>query len=180
MRRNSQAEDVRLDQTALTSRRLIFHPFVVLLISISGALAYAGLITWRFGERNLENQYVYVVPIIVPFVSFLLDRAEQIHRFRLAGVAIDFLVVGTAMMRVIGNVPFVSGHTLFLTYAIVGPASRVTRITASLVMVEVIYLKYFVWHDPITSTVGIVLGTIAALLARRLGNSREPQLRIAT
>ena len=82
-------------------------------------------------------------------------------------------------MRVVGNVPFVSGHTLFLSYAILGPASRVTRITASLIMLEVIYLKYFVWHDPITSTSGIVLGTIAALIARRFGRKDANEQRLA-
>lgn len=146
---------------------------MVLLLSIGGALLYAGWVTWRFGGRNLESQYVYVVPIVVPFVSFLLDRAEQFHHLRIAGPVVDALVVGTSMMRVIGDVPFVSGHTLFLTYAILSPASRVMRITASLVMLEVIYLKYFVWHDPITSSTGIVLGTIAALVARRFGRKAE-------
>lgn len=83
------------------------------------------------------------------------------------------------MMRVIGNVPYISGHTLFLSYAILGPASRVTRITASLVMLEVIYLKYFVWHDPITSSSGIVLGAIAAVTARRFGKKIETEDRLA-
>jgi hypothetical protein len=83
------------------------------------------------------------------------------------------------MMRVIGNVPYVSGHTLFLSYAILGPASRITRITASLVMLEVIYLKYFVWHDPITSTTGILLGTIAAVIARRFRRKVETENRLA-
>jgi hypothetical protein len=154
---------------------LIFHPIVVLLLSIAGASLYAGWVTWRFGGRNLENQYLYVVPIIVPFVSFLFDRAEEIPPLRIARVIIDLLVVGTSIMRVIGNVPFISGHTLFLTYAILSPASRVTRTTASLVMLEVIYLKYFVWHDPITSSAGIVLGTIAAVIARRCGRKVETE-----
>ena len=160
-------------------RHPLFHPFSVVLLSLFGAGLYVAWITWRFGAHGSTHQYLYVVPIVVPFVSFLLDRAEQIHRLRIAGVAIDFLVVGTSMMRVLAHVPFVSGHTLFLTYAIVGPASRVTQITASLVMVEVIYLKYFVWHDPITSTVGIVLGIAAGLIARCLGSRREDELRVA-
>jgi hypothetical protein len=151
-----------------TSKPLLFHPLIVLLFAIGGALLYAALITWRYSGRNLENQYLYVVPIVVPFVSFLLDRAERLRHLKIGRLVVDALVVGTAMMRVIGNVPFVSGHTLFLTYAILGSASRVTQITASLVMLEVIYLKYFVWHDPISSSSGIVLGVIAALIARRL------------
>jgi hypothetical protein len=177
MQRNS---DVELTQsgTSLKIRPLIFHPFVVLLLSIAGALLYAVWVTWRFGGQNLQNQYLYVVPIVVPFLSFLLDRSERFKRASVAGLAIDFLVVGTSMMRVIGHVPYVSGHTLFLSYAIVGPASGVTRITASLVMLEVIYLKYFVWHDPITSSTGIVLGTIAAMMARRFGRKIETENRL--
>jgi hypothetical protein len=166
-----------LQKTSLRIRP--FHPSIVLLLSIGVALFYAVWVTWRFGGRNLENQYLNVVPIVVPFVSFLLDRAEQIHQLRIARLVIHLLVVGTSMMRVVGNVPFVSGHTLFLSYAILGPASRVTRITASLVMLDVIYLKYFVWHDPITSSAGIVLGTIAALIARRFGKRVEEEQRLA-
>ena len=75
--------------------------------------------------------------------------------------------------------PLVSGHTLFLTYTIVGPVSRVTRITASIVMLEVIYLKYVVWHDSISSSAGIVLGIIAALFAHRFGRKIEKESRPA-
>jgi hypothetical protein len=176
MLRNREAEPAYAG-TSLATRPLIFHPFAVLLLSIGCALLYAVWVTWRFGGRNLENQYIYVVPIVVPFVSFLLDRAEQIHQPKIAWLLVDFLVVGTSMMRVVGNVPFISGHALFLAYAIIGPVSPVTRSTAALVMLEVIYLKYFVWHDPITSSTGIVLGTIAALIARRLGSKGEKDQR---
>ena len=142
---------------------------MVLLFSIGAALLYAVWVTWRFGGHGLTNQYVYVVPIVIPFVSFLFDRAEQVRQLRVVGLLVDIVVVGAAMMRVVSTLPLVSGHTLFLTYAILGPGSRVTRITASLVMIEVIYLKYFVWHDSISSSIGIALGIIAALIAHRFG-----------
>jgi hypothetical protein len=169
---NSKAESTSPGPSSAV-RRLVFHPLAVVLFSIGGALLYAVWVTWRFGGHNLTNQYLYVVPIVIPFISFLLDRAEHFQQLRIAGLTIDLVVVGMAIMRVVGNVPLVSGHTLFLTYAVLGPASRVTRITAAIVMIEVIYLKYFVWHDPISSSFGIVLGTIAALSAHRLG--RKPK-----
>jgi hypothetical protein len=178
MQRNSNGERTH-SGTKLKIRSLIFHPIVVLVLSIAGASLYAVWVTWRFGGQNLQSQYLYVVPIIVPFLSFLLDRSERIKRGSVAGLAIDFLVVGTSMMRVIGHVPYISGHTLFLSYAIIGPASRVTRITASLVMLEVIYLKYFVWHDPVSSSAGIVLGIVAAVIARRFGRKVETENRLA-
>ena len=38
------------------------------------------------------------------------------------------------------------------------------RISAILVLVQTLYLKYFLWHDFVTSNVGIVLGCALALL----------------
>lgn len=157
----------------MSSRPLLFHPLVVLLFSTGAALLYAVWVTWSFGGHGLTNQYLYVVPIVVPFVSFLFDRAEQVRQLRIAGLVVDVVVVGAAMMRVVGNVPLVSGHTLFLTYAMLGPGSRVTRITASIVMIEVIYLKYFVWHDSISSSIGLALGIVAASTAHRFGRQAE-------
>jgi hypothetical protein len=46
--------------------------------------------------------------------------------------------------------------------------SRVALFAAALVMVEVLYLKFVVWHDWVTPTTGMVLGSVAALIARRL------------
>lgn len=37
-------------------------------------------------------------------------------------------------------------------------------------MLEVIYLKYFVWHDWVTPTSGIILGSFAALIVWLYGS----------
>jgi hypothetical protein len=68
------------------------------------------------------------------------------------------------MWRVIGHVPLISGHALFLTYSLLSARSRVAQITAFAVLLQVIYLKLFVWHDLITPSGGILLGSGAALL----------------
>jgi hypothetical protein len=145
----------------------IYQPLSILLISITAASVYFLYATWRFSDDKIFNQYYYVVPIVVPFTIFLLDRAERIHRRKLAQMLIDSAVVIMAMWRVIGDVPYVSGHTLFLTYCILTVSSLGGRITAIIVLIEVIYLKLFVWNDWITSLVGIVLGIIAALIEKR-------------
>ena len=90
------------------------------------------------------------------------------HQLSRQQVMVDVVVVGLAVARVFTSFPFVSGHTLFLTYAIGSSRSRVTVVTASLVMLQVIYLKYFVWHDVVTSTSGIILGGLAAYLVTRI------------
>jgi hypothetical protein len=154
------------------SRSLIFRPVSVLIFSLAGALVYAMWATWRFSGDALTGQYVYVVPIVVPFVAFVIDRIREIREARSIGFVVDALVVGTAMMRVIGNVPFVSGHALFLVYAVLRPGSLITRITAGLVMLEVFYLKFFVWHDLITPLTGAALATVATLITRRYGHRR--------
>lgn len=117
----------------------------------------------------LSGSFLYVVPIVVPFVAFLFDRTERFRQSFFIQHLADIVVVGTAMGRVLGNIPFVSGHTLFLTYALLTSRSLVVRITAALVMLQTIYLKYFVWHDFVTSTNGIVLGTLAAAVVLKFG-----------
>lgn len=151
----------------MSLRSFLFHPLTVLLSSLIGAALFALYGSLKFSGDKLFYHYYYVVPIVVPFVAFLFDRSERFGQFNLVQSAIDALVVLTAMWRVIGNVPFISGHALFLTYALLSARSRVARITAGVVMLQVIYLKYISWHDWITSTGGIVMGTVAALLRWR-------------
>lgn len=123
---------------------------------------------WRFAGGNLSNHFAYVLPIIVPFVAFLFDRVKGIWETGWPELMIDLAVVATSILRGMGVVPLVSGHVLFLTYAIARPGSRLTRITASIVMLQVIYLKFFVWGDSITPATGIALGVVAAFVVRRM------------
>jgi len=147
---------------------LRFRPLAVLIFSLSGALIYAMWARVRFSGDGLVSQYVYVVPIVVPFIAFLFDRAAEICDGRRICFLVDALVIGTAMMRVVSHLPFVSGHALFLTYAILRPGSLVTRVTAAMVMVEVVYLKVFVWGDLVTPLTGTALGLLSAVVVRRI------------
>lgn len=154
-------------------RSLIFHPLIILLSSLIGAALYVCYATRGFSVSKPAGQFFYVVPIIIPFVAFLFDRAERFRELNLKQFAVDAVVVVTAMWRVIGNVPYVSGHTLFLTYALLSSRSLVVRITGAIVMIQVIYLKYIVWHDWVTSTCGIVLGVLAAFVSWKFRTDGE-------
>jgi hypothetical protein len=149
--------------------KLIFHPVSVAVCAALAVLAYVAWMRWRLPGGDLSKHFFYVLPIIVPFVSFLFDRFEQFTELRLAEMTIDFLVVVTSIMRALGDLPFVSGHALFLVYAMARPGSRFTRLTAAIVMIQVIYLKFFVWHDLITPVTGTMLALLAAFMVRRLG-----------
>ena len=154
-------------EASKSSRSIVFHPLFVLLVSLIVASLYAIYATLRFSGDALHSQYYYVVPIVVPFFAFLFDRAERFYQRTAIQLLVDAAVVLTAMWRVFGNVPYVSGHALFLSYALLSSRSRVAQITAALVMLEVIYLKFFVWHDWISPTSGIVLGILGAFISWR-------------
>lgn len=146
-----------------------YTPVFILACSLAGVLLYAIYATLRFSGDKLANQYFYVAPVVAPFVAFLFDRAERLRLLTPARLAVDALVLLTAMWRVFGDVPYVSGHALFLTFAVLSSRRRVARAAAAAVLLEVTYLKLFVWHDWVTMTVGVVLGAVAALISRRQG-----------
>ena len=152
---------------------------MVLAVSLGAAVLFALYALRSAATRSqaveLSGSFLYVVPIVVPFVAFLFDRAGRFDKLNLLHFIVDALVVAVAIGRMVGNVPFVSGHTLFLTYAILSSRSSVVRVTALLVMAQTVYLKYFVWHDFVTSTSGIVLGTLAASVVFARGRRRMPE-----
>lgn len=148
----------------MKTRSFIFHPLVILIVSLIFASIYATYAALRFPADTLPGHLSYVVPIIIPFVAFLFDRAERFRQYAIIQLVVDLLIIGTALGRVVGNVPLVSGHTLFLTYCLLSTRSMVPRFTAAIVLLQVMYLKYFVWHDWTTSTSGIVLGALGAFI----------------
>jgi hypothetical protein len=148
--------------------RLVFHPSFVLVCAALAILSYIAWMRWRFPGGNLWNNFFYVLPIIVPFVGFVFDRVRHLRASPLIELVVDCAIVGTALLRAAGDVPVVSGHALFLTYAITRPGSWLTKLTAGLVMLQVIYLKIFVWHDLVTPVAGITLGLLAGGLVRRI------------
>ena len=148
----------------------MFRPRTVLLCSFAGA-ALIGL--WLLRDPSVKaaafdpsGTFQYVVPLMVPMIAFMFERVEHAREANFFQHGVDFLVFGLAVGRVVGEVPFISGHTLLLSYALLGSKSRFVRISAILVLAQTLYLKYFVWRDFVSSNVGIGLGcTLAALVS---------------
>jgi hypothetical protein len=155
--------------------RVLFHPVFVLTCAAVAIALYAATVRWRVPSGDIRRHLLYVLPIIVPCVAFLFDRAA---RFRTEGWperATDFAVMVAAILRALGLIPMISGHALFLTYAIARPGSWLTKISALVVMFQVLYLKYFVWGDSVTPSTGIAVGLTAALIVRGLGARMNPR-----
>ena len=101
--------------------------------------------------------FQYFVPLMVPLIAFMLERVEHVREANFFQHGVDYLVFGLAVGRVVGNVPYISGHTLLLSYALLQSRSKLVRISSILVLAQTLFLKYFVWGDFVTSNVGIAL-----------------------
>lgn len=150
------------------SKPLIFHPMTVLTVALVAAILFA-LVSYVSFTGDLRDLLVYYfAPIGVPFIAYLFDRAQ---RWREVRWWIDVPVVIVSFLRALLPIPFISGHALFLTYALLTTQTRVARWTAVIVLIQVIAVKIFAWHDP-TLLGGIILGILAAWMNRALSGSR--------
>jgi len=159
----------------VAQRQYLFHPVTVILVSIAAASIFALLVTVLFDGEFRWFLLYYFTPIGIPFVAFLFDRAEQNELAPVASRAIDLAVLIPALTRAFVRLPFVSGHALFLVYSLLTSRSKVARMTAVLVLLQVAYLKLFVTHDTALFG-GVIVGCLAALVYRRLKVKRNTQI----
>jgi hypothetical protein len=151
----------------------IFRPAFVLICAILVTLVLAiGVVIVFSGERE-RHLLTYDVPIAIPFIVFVFDRLKLLHSMSFRERAIDAVVLIFAIARAFVLIPIISGHTLFLTYAILTGRSSLARAAAFVVLLEVAYLKLFVWHD-LTFVGGLGFGILAAIIWR--GVRRNSQL----
>jgi hypothetical protein len=155
----------------ITRREFIFHPITVLGISIVAAAIFALFVILLFDGDLRWFLLYYFTPIGIPFVAFLFDRAEQYELTAIAAWIVDLAVLIPALTRAFVRLPLVSGHTLFLVYSLLTSRSKVARITAILVLLQVAYLKIFVTHDTALFG-GIIAGCLAALIYPRVKSAR--------
>lgn len=154
----------------------ISHPLFMAAASLGAALAFAGfiIIDNDLGASPGRHGFYlyYMVPLAAPFVAFLLDRAARLRELRWIQWFVDLPVIILGLVRALYDLPGISGHALFLTYALLTARSRAAQIIITVVLAEVVYLKIFAWHDS-TLFGGILAAGVAALLFHLLGQSRK-------
>ena len=121
--------------------------------------------------QDQQLLYWYHAPVGFVFVLFGLDRWHWFRNLRnlrksYSAVPIDLLVILISASRTIKWFLPLSGHTLFLTYAIGTSASRLTRVMALIVLIEAIAIKHFWLSDDVTPWVGLAVGLFAVLLRK--------------
>jgi len=135
---------------------------------VAGA-ALVGLYLLRYSSvratvSDPSATFQYFVPLMVPSIAFMFERVEHVREANFFQHGVDYLVFALAAGRVVGDVPYISGHTLILSYALLQSKSKLVRISSILVLAQTLFLKYFVWGDFVTSNVGMALGCTLALL----------------
>ena len=147
----------------IRTKRIAFQPATVLFAAMAAAAVFALFVYLVFdGERRRFLLY-YFVPIGVPFVCFLFDRAERYASTSIAAWFVDLAVLVPALIRAFILIPVISGHALFLSYSLLTSRSGVARVTALLILLEVAYIKVFMWQDA-TLVGGVVGGCLAAFI----------------
>lgn len=146
-------------------RSFRFRPLAIITIALAATAVFGVLVALIFRGERRDAILMYSVPIGIPFVAFLFDRLERWHEIKWA---IDVPVIILAVLRSLVPVPLISGHALFLSYALLTTHTWLARLTAALIMVQVIYLKAFVWKDE-TLIGGLIVGVIVAVMKNRFG-----------
>jgi hypothetical protein len=147
----------------------------VLAVALAASAAF-GLFAYAIvGIRDI-GFLLYVTLVGVPFIAFAHDRLARwprgpggpSGRWRPAQLALDAPVIGLALLRGLGLIPVISGHAMFLAYALWTSRAPLVRWTALAVLAQVAYVKGFgadrsLWW-------GLLAGSIAGAVHRRLDN----------
>jgi hypothetical protein len=116
--------------------------------------------------------YVHYVPIAAVFASFFWDRLFPRISRTLRHAICDFIVVALSLMRVfVPPLPFVSGHTLFASYAALTAQRWPLRAIALVALAEVVYTKLFASGGWLSMVGGFAM---AALLAAGRHSPQRP------
>ena len=106
----------------------------------------------------------YQLPVFVVFGLFAYDRYRHRHQHRGRFVRwqwlLDGIVVLVSLSRTLTWFLPLSGHTLFMTYAIGTGVDKRIRTVALLVLIEAIAIKHFWLNDDSTPWLGIAIGII--------------------
>jgi hypothetical protein len=153
------------------TQQAIFQPRFVLLCSLTGAALVALYVLRSEHVRatvlDPAGTFQYFVPLMVPFFAFMIERVQRVREASFFQHGVDLLVVGLAAGRVLGgNVLYISGHTLLLSYMLVSSRSTIVRIASILVLAQTLFLKYYMWGDFVTSNMGLVVGFALALIVK--------------
>jgi hypothetical protein len=124
-----------------------------------GAIAVAFFIDGWPAQRYLV---FYVAPLFFAATTWMRLRLDDGWPAMNTRFLLDVLVLGLSFLRfVIGTLFPFSGHMLFLTYSALTIQHRGYRFLAVVLLLETTWFKLWLWRDPYTWLLGLVLGLLA-------------------
>ena len=153
--------------TSASASRVLFHPAIVLSIALSAAVVFVLVMLPlpRFAGDRRGVLLTYHAPIAVVFVVYAFDRAERWRLVSLRQWTIEVAVVVMSLIRAVFTFPPVSGHALFLSYALVSTPRNLLWWVAAVALAEVVYVKLVLLRD-LTLVSGAMVGVAAGILVR--------------
>lgn len=150
---------------SITTLLFLNKPWQQLLLSFILTIFFsiAASFIKNFNGAGLSILLVYHAPIVFAFLLFVISEYQDFwkeHGFR---HIISLVVIACSLARVIKEIPLYSGHAFFITYMVLMVKSKMARIVAIIVLLDVIWLKCFVWHDE-SVWGGILFGLIAWII----------------
>ena len=161
--KNLDKKKTNLDQhQSITSiRRAIFHPLGILGLSLGAGALFALTVICKTDGFVRSWLIWYIMPVGVVFVAFILERLKELGHTSVQCLILDLIVVLLSLARVVTYIPFYSGHAMFLSYTLLSARLRVVKILATVVLLQVVYLKLIKWDDWITLIIGVLVGSLA-------------------
>jgi hypothetical protein len=106
---------------------------------------------------------LYVAPLFLAAPLWVRLRLEAYSSATVFRTAVDATVFILSFARFVSGdlLPF-SGHMFFLTYSGLTTTTTSYRLLALLLILETTWFKLWLWRDPLTWTVGLILGILAA------------------
>jgi hypothetical protein len=153
------------------ARRALLAAAVALpaLALVAAVLVWARVVDLGATRRPAVTFLVlYVAPLFLAAPLWLRERLGVGGAARL----VDLAVLALAFARFTGGgiLPF-SGHMLFLTYSVLaGPVSLRYRALALALLIETTVFKLWIWRDPRSWGLGLVLGLFAWVIWRLAGS----------
>lgn len=169
MRTKPQTPIAQIQQDAVRSRPNsntcdpLFRPASMLGAALAATALFCALITLTFEGQKQTFYLYYFAPVALPFTCFLIERTDMLRSAPRWPYLVDLPVLILSMVRAFYPLPFISGHAFFLTYALLTTNTWPARASAALVLLEVIILKVFVWHDA-TLLGGMAVAGLSALI----------------
>jgi hypothetical protein len=136
------------------------NPWLSLLAAIVFSLITILLEFVITAEKNISFLLYYFLPVFIVFYLFLFERLSNRKITPWISGVVDGGVLTLSILRAFYTIPYFSGHALFLSYVLLSTKRFTTRVVALMVLLEVVILKVFIWHDA-TLYGGLLLGFLA-------------------